>query len=76
MTQTQAHNEQELLEKFDRESVTRQPRNRQVALLIAALAFFYSIFHLYTTFYPMPSSGSSRGNRNPFNLLYLSFTKE
>ncbi len=55
MTQTQAHNEQELLEKFDRESVTRQPRNRQVALLIAALAFFYSIFHLYTTFYPMPT---------------------
>ncbi len=46
--------EQTILEKFDRESVTRAPQNKIVALFIAALALFYSVFHLYTTYYPMP----------------------
>jgi len=46
--------EQTILEKFDRESVTRAPQNKTVALFIAALALFYSVFHLYTTYYPMP----------------------
>lgn len=46
--------EQTILEKFDRESVTRAPSSKTVALFIAALALFYSVFHLYTTYYPMP----------------------
>lgn len=44
---------QEILEKFDRESVTRNPSSQTVRWLIAAIAIFYSLFHLYITFYPM-----------------------
>ncbi|ATO19728.1 C4-dicarboxylate ABC transporter permease [Acinetobacter sp. LoGeW2-3] len=46
--------QQELLEKFDRESVTRNPINKSVRLFIAALAIIYSLFHLYITFNPLP----------------------
>lgn len=46
--------QQELLEKFDRESVTRNPINRSVRWFIAALAISYSLFHLYITFNPLP----------------------
>ena len=46
--------QQELLEKFDRESVTRNPINKSVRWFIAALAISYSLFHLYITFNPLP----------------------
>lgn len=58
MTTTQAHADmtqtQEILEKYDRESVTRNPKSRTVSYLIAAIAIFYSLFHLYITFNPLP----------------------
>lgn len=37
--------QQAILEKFDRESVTRSPSNKSVAWFIAAIAIFYSLFH-------------------------------
>ena len=46
--------QQELLEKFNRESVTRNPINKSVRWFIAALAISYSLFHLYITFNPLP----------------------
>ena len=46
--------QQELLEKFDRESVTRNPINKSVRWFIAVLAISYSLFHLYITFNPLP----------------------
>lgn len=46
--------QQELLEKFDRESVTRNPINKSVRWFIAALAISYSLFHLYITSNPLP----------------------
>uniref|UniRef100_UPI00289DB95D TRAP transporter permease n=1 Tax=Acinetobacter variabilis TaxID=70346 RepID=UPI00289DB95D len=46
--------QQELLEKFNRESVTRNPINKPVRWFIAALAISYSLFHLYITFNPLP----------------------
>lgn len=53
---TEQLNEQQqaLLEKFDRESVTRSPSNRSVAWLIGALAISYSLFHLLITYHPLP----------------------
>lgn len=45
---------QEILEKYDRESVTRNPTNSAVRFIIASIAILYSIFHLYITFNPMP----------------------
>ncbi len=50
-----AASSQEILEKYDRESVTRTPQNRLQGGLIAAIAIAYSLFHLYITFYPMPT---------------------
>lgn len=47
-------NHQEVLEKFDRESVTRNFASRPLALLVAGLAIAYSLFHLYITYYPLP----------------------
>lgn len=47
-------NQQEILEKFDRESVVRKLANRKITLFIAGLAIIYSLFHLYNTYYPMP----------------------
>lgn len=46
--------QQAILEKFDRESVTRSPSNKSVAWFIAAIAIFYSLFHLFITFNPLP----------------------
>lgn len=46
--------QQALLEKFDRESVTRNPSRKSVAWFIAALAISYSLFHLFITYYPLP----------------------
>ncbi|WP_274584874.1 TRAP transporter permease [Neisseria leonii] len=56
MTQTRsaAPNAQEILEKYDRESVTRQLRGKTVRLMISVLAIAYSLFHLYITFNPLP----------------------
>ncbi|MDO4896284.1 MAG: TRAP transporter permease [Moraxella sp.] len=45
---------QEILEKYDRESITRTPSNNIVRWLIAGIAILYSLFHLYITFNPMP----------------------
>ena len=46
--------QQAILEKFDRESVTRSPSNKSVAWFIVAIAIFYSLFHLFITFNPLP----------------------
>ena len=58
-TQTKQHDESTLdadkiLEKFDRESVVRQPKNAYLRHFITLFAVFYSLFHLYTTYKPMP----------------------
>lgn len=50
LTQSQ----QALLAQFDRESVTRHPSHKGVRLFMATLAIFYSLFHLYITYYPIP----------------------
>ena len=47
--------QQEILEKFDRESITRKVSNRYIKWAIAAICIFYAIFHLYITFNPMPA---------------------
>lgn len=52
--QLDAEQQQAILEKFDRESVTRSPSNKSVAWFIAAIAIFYSSFHLFITFNPLP----------------------
>ncbi|WFF38974.1 TRAP transporter permease [Moraxella nasibovis] len=54
MSNTPANNAQEILEKYDRESVTRNGLGKAVNYIIAAIAIFYSLFHLYITFNPMP----------------------
>lgn len=46
--------QQAILEKFDRESVTRHPINKSVKWFIATIAIFYSVFHLFITFNPLP----------------------
>ena len=46
--------QQAILEKFDRESVTRAVRSPWIRWIISALAIAYSLFHLYITFNPMP----------------------
>lgn len=48
-------NSQTILEKFDRESVTRHPDSKFLKHLISAVAIIYSLFHIYTTFYPVPT---------------------
>lgn len=45
---------QAILEKYDRESVTRNPKSTFVRYLIAVIAILYSAFHLYITFNPLP----------------------
>lgn len=46
--------QQAILEKFDRESVTRAPSNKSVKWFVAAIAICYSLFHLFITFNPQP----------------------
>lgn len=46
--------QQAILEKFDRESVTRTPSNKSVKWFVAAIAICYSLFHLFITFNPQP----------------------
>lgn len=50
-----AVNSQEILEKYDRESVTRTPASSTVRKLIALIAVLYSLFHVYITFFPLPT---------------------
>lgn len=52
--QTDQAKQKELLEKFDKESVTRTPKQKSVGLFITVLAIFYSLFHLFITFNPLP----------------------
>ena len=54
-TQSLGNKEQEILEKYDRESVTRRLKSGWGKQLIGVIAVFYSLFHLYITFYPMPT---------------------
>ncbi|WP_213422079.1 TRAP transporter permease [Bhargavaea massiliensis] len=44
-----------LLEKFDADSRTRKISKRTVVLFITIVAIMYSVFHLYTTFNPIPA---------------------
>lgn len=46
--------QQEILEKYDRESVTRTPASKSIKWFIAAIAIAYSLFHLFITFNPLP----------------------
>ncbi|SJM37715.1 Sialic acid TRAP transporter permease protein SiaT [Psychrobacter pasteurii] len=45
----------EILEKYDRESITRHLTEGPVKYFIAAICILYSLFHLYITFNPMPA---------------------
>lgn len=44
-----------LLEKYDTESKVRKFSGKGIAITVAAIAIFYSIFHLYITFNPLPT---------------------
>ncbi|WP_189585246.1 TRAP transporter permease [Psychrobacter glaciei] len=44
-----------VLEKYDRESITRHITQGPVKYLIAGICILYSLFHLYITFNPMPA---------------------
>ncbi|MBH0096174.1 TRAP transporter permease [Psychrobacter sp. NZS113] len=44
-----------VLEKYDRESITRHITQGPVKYLIAGVCILYSLFHLYITFNPMPA---------------------
>lgn len=52
--EVQAHNKA-ILEKYDRESITRHITQGPVKYIIAGLCILYSLFHLYITFNPMPA---------------------
>lgn len=49
-----ADNQQEVLEKYDKESVVRQFASKKIVWFVTLLAVAYSLFHLYITFNPMP----------------------
>lgn len=51
----QLSKQQEILEKYDRESVTRISNNQVTKWLISLIAVAYSLFHLYITFFPLPT---------------------
>lgn len=46
--------QEELLEKFDKASVLRSFANKKTHYFVFVLAIFYSLFHLYITYNPMP----------------------
>ncbi|MBI0426813.1 TRAP transporter permease [Psychrobacter sp. NG27] len=50
-----AANNKAVLEKYDRESITRHITQGPVKYLIAGICILYSLFHLYITFNPMPA---------------------
>lgn len=45
---------EQILEKFDRESIVRTPSSKYLRIFISCFAIFYSFFHLWTTYNPMP----------------------
>ncbi|MDO5652137.1 MAG: TRAP transporter permease [Moraxella sp.] len=53
-TQIDEKQAQAILEKFDRESITRNVKNPLTRYIIAGMAILYSLFHLYITFNPLP----------------------
>ncbi len=44
-----------VLEKYDRESITRHITQGPVKYFIAGICILYSLFHLYIAFNPMPA---------------------
>lgn len=52
---TPTNNYQEILEKYDKESVTKSVKSQWQKYIITIIAVAYSLFHLYITFYPMPT---------------------
>ena len=46
---------QEVLEKYDRDSTTRVFKSKHVAMIISIIAVFYSLFHIYIVFNPIPT---------------------
>lgn len=46
---------QAILEKYDRESITRHITQGPVKYFIAGICILYSLYHLYVTFNPMPA---------------------
>lgn len=47
--------QEQLLEKFDADSRTRQIKAKPVLLFVSLIAVAYSVFHLYITFNPIPA---------------------
>lgn len=48
-------NVQEVLEKYDGDSKIRKPNKKWTVWFISILAILFAAFHLYTTFYPLPT---------------------
>ena len=46
---------QEVLEKYDRDSTTRVFKSKHVAMIVSIIAVFYSLFHIYIVFNPIPT---------------------
>lgn len=46
---------QKILEKYDSDAKTRQPKNKYISWFISIFAILFSIYHLYTTFHPLPT---------------------
>ncbi|OBX02388.1 C4-dicarboxylate ABC transporter permease [Gallibacterium genomosp. 3] len=51
----QEKNYQDILEKYDKESVVKSVQSKWQNYAISFVAVIYSLFHLYITFYPMPT---------------------
>ncbi|CAD2076926.1 TRAP transporter permease [Phocicoccus pinnipedialis] len=48
-------NVQEVLEKYDRDSTTREFKSKYVAIIVSLIAVFYALFHVYIVFNPIPT---------------------
>src|SRR5699024_7955267 len=46
---------QDVLEKYDRDSTTRQFDKKSIFWIVTIVAVLYSLFHLYMVFNPMPA---------------------
>lgn len=46
---------QAVLEKYDTDSKVRKPKIKGVIIGISIMAILYSIFHIYTIYYPLPT---------------------
>lgn len=49
------NNYQDILEKYDKESVTKTVKSQWQKYMVTIVAVAYSLFHLYITFYPLPT---------------------